>query len=94
MGFYSGLLHSFATLTVLFVVGRAVAKLLQNPDKPHRELVPAWERRATTAVGIPLTLVGLSTMVDGPIAAPVDTVVLLAPGIVLVVYPEFAPTSV
>ncbi|MDS0475214.1 hypothetical protein [Natrinema sp. 1APR25-10V2] len=94
MGFHSGVLNGLAALTVIVFVGRAVVKLLQNPEKPHRELVSARERRATTAVGIPLALVGLSTMAGGPLAVPVAPFALLAPGIVLLVYPEFAPSSV
>lgn len=90
---FAGILNAVAKLTVLVLVGRAIVKLLQNPDENHDELVPRWERRVTTIIGVPLTLVGLSTMVDGPLAVPYETLTVLLPGIVLLVYPNFTPSS-
>ncbi|MFC7139381.1 hypothetical protein ACFQMA_05955 [Halosimplex aquaticum] len=87
-------LRLLATVVVVALVGRACQRLLGDSDESHEELVPAWERRATTAVGVPLTLVGLSTMVEGPLAVPFDALAILLPGIVLLVYPDFSPSAV
>lgn len=86
------LLQLFAAVVVVGLVGRASAKLVRNPDADHDELVPEWERRATTVAGVPLTLVGLSTMVGGPLAVPYNALMLALPGIVLLVYPNFTPS--
>ncbi|TMT85719.1 hypothetical protein E2L06_03565 [Haloterrigena sp. H1] len=94
MGLFAGLLNVLSASIVVVFVGRAVLKLLENPDQPHHELVSARERHATTIIGIPLTLVGLSTMVDGPLAVPYNALLILLPGIVLLVYPDFSPSGV
>lgn len=78
-------------VAALLVVGRAVVLLLEHPDEPHVELVSTAERRVTTLVGVPLLLVGLSTMVGGPLAVPYDAVSLTLLGLVLTVYPDFSP---
>ncbi|WP_226480490.1 hypothetical protein [Natrinema amylolyticum] len=85
-----GLVYGLASLIVVGFVCRAVWKLLRNSETPHRELVLAWERRLTTVAGIPLSLVGASTLVDGPLAVPYDPLMLLFAGVVLLTYPEFA----
>ncbi|WP_436924783.1 hypothetical protein [Halosimplex amylolyticum] len=94
MTLVNAILHLFAVVVVVGFVGRASGQLLADPDEAHDQLVPVWERRATTAVGLPLTLVGLSTMVEGPLAVPYDPLVILLPGIVLLVYPDFSPSAV
>lgn len=94
MGLFAGLLNVLSAGIVVVFVGRAVLKLLENPDRPHRELVSARERHATTIVGIPLTLVGFSTMVGGPLAVPYNALMILLPGIVLFAYPDFSPSGV
>lgn len=91
---FSGVVNALAILTVLGFGGRAALKLLQNPDVPHDELVPAWERRVTTLVGAPLLLVGASTLMEGPLAVHYSPMALLLPGIVLFLYPNFAPSPV
>lgn len=90
---FAWLLNGLASLVVLVFVGRACIKLLQNPDETHGELVPTWERRATTMAGIPLMLLGASTLTNGPLAVPYNPLSLLLPGIVLFVYPDFTPTA-
>lgn len=90
---FAGLLNALASLVVVVFVGRAVLKLLDDPERNHDELASKRERLLTTVVGVPLTLVGLSTMVDGPLAVPYDALALLLPGIVLLVYPNFTPSS-
>lgn len=88
-----GVVNAVAALLVVAFLGRAVVRLLEEPDGVHAELVPAWERRATTLVGVPLLLAGLSTMVDGPLAVPYDPLYLTLLGVVLTVYPDFTPSS-
>ncbi|WP_458210595.1 hypothetical protein [Haladaptatus sp. NG-SE-30] len=84
--------HLIAVL-IVGLVSRACWKLIQNPEKNHRELVPAWERRVTTVVGVPLLLVGLSTMVDGPLAVSFNALTLTLLGAVLSAYPDFTPSG-
>ncbi|RBI63589.1 hypothetical protein DMJ13_03380 [halophilic archaeon] len=90
---FAGVVNAFASLSAFVLVGRAIAKLLQSPEEKHRELVPAWERRATTVVGVPLLLVGVSTMTDGPLAVPYDPLTFTLLGVVLFVYPDFTPSA-
>jgi hypothetical protein len=85
--------NAVAALLVVAVLGRAVVLLLENPEETHAERVSTTERRATTVVGVPLLLVGLSTMVDGPLAIPYDPLYLTFLGLVLTVYPDFTPSS-
>ena len=82
-----------ASLAVVALVGRAVARLLRNSEKSHAELVSVGERRATTAAGVPILLVGLSTIRGGALAVPFDALTLVVLGGVLVVYPDFTPTA-
>jgi hypothetical protein len=93
MAVVTALLNLLAVVVVVGFGGRAARRLLQDPEQAHGNLVSERERRATTAVGVPLALVGASTLVDGPLAVPVDPLVLLLPGIVLLVYPDFTPGS-
>ncbi|WP_459193808.1 hypothetical protein [Halosimplex sp. J119] len=85
--------HLFAVAVVVGCVGRASSQLLRDPEESHEELVSTRERRVTTAVGVPLTLVGLSSMVDGPLAVPLDPLLISISGIVLLVYPDFSPSA-
>lgn len=94
MSLLTGLLDGFFSLVVLGLVGRAVVLLRRNPDVDHDELVPAWERRLTTALGIPVTLVALSTIAGGPLAIQYQSVPFLLAGITLLVYPDFSPSVV
>jgi hypothetical protein len=93
MSLVDGVVHLFAVVVVFGLVARASLKLHENPDRTHQKLVPDWERHSTSAVGLPLTLVGLSTMVDGPLAVPYNPLMIALPGIVLLVYPDFTPSS-
>lgn len=88
------LVNGLASLVVVVFVGRACLRLLDSPEEDHEALVPAWERRATTLVGIPLTLVGLSTMANGPLSVPYNPLALSLAGVVLLVYPDFSPSAV
>jgi hypothetical protein len=90
---FAAVLDPLAGLTVVVLVGRAAARLLKRPETAHDELVPARERHVTTALGVPLTLVGASTLVGGPLAVPSDAGTVLLPGIVLLVYPDFTPSA-
>jgi hypothetical protein len=90
---FAGVANALAPLFAFVLVGRAVAKLLQRPSEEHRELVPAWERRTTTAVGVPLVLVGASTMTNGPLAVPYDPLAFTLFGVVSLVYPDFTPSA-
>jgi hypothetical protein len=89
----AGVVGAVAVLISLGLVGRAAAKLPASPGESHDELVPAWERRLTTAVGVPVLLVGASTLVSGPLAVPYDPLAITLCGAVLVAYPDFAPSS-
>lgn len=89
----AGIVSTVASLIVVVFVGRAMIKLLQDPEEDHDELVPTWERRATTVVGVPLLLVAASTMTNGPLAVPYDPLPLFFAGVVLTAYPNFTPSS-
>lgn len=79
-------------VSVLLIV-RATTRLRKDPATDHDELVPKRERRATTVVGVPLLLVGLSTMVGGPLAVGLPPLPLAVAGSVLGVYPNFEPSA-
>ncbi len=85
--------NNLISVSIVGLVGRSVWKLLKYPEKNHRELVPNWERRVTTVIGVPLLLVGLSTMVDGPLAVSYNALSITLFGAVLSAYPDFTPSS-
>jgi len=93
MSLVNGVVHLVAFVVVVGLVARASSKLLADPAENPQNLISAWERHVTTAVGIPLTLVGLSTMADGPLAVSSNALLITLPGIVLLVYPDFSPSS-
>lgn len=93
MSLMDGVVHLFAVVVVVGFVARATLKLLADPGKDHEKLVPGWERHVTTVVGFPLTMVGLSTMADGPLAVPYNALLVTLAGIVLLVYPDFTPKT-
>jgi hypothetical protein len=73
---------------------RAVGRLPQSPETPPDELVPVWERHATTLVGLPLLVLGLSSITPGPLAVPGYGGVALFLGIVVLPCPNYTPASV
>jgi hypothetical protein len=86
-------LSAAAGLLAVGLVGRAVVSLLRHPNRDHDELVPVRERRVTTAVGLPMLAVGLSTVAGGPFGVSGYGGTLLVLGGVMTVYPEFTPGS-
>jgi|APHM01.1.fsa_nt_gi hypothetical protein len=93
MAIVIAILNLLAVVVVVGFGGRAAIRLLHDPEQAHENLVSKRERRATTAAGGPLTFLGASTLVDGPLTVPADPLVLLLRDIVLLVYPDFTPES-
>jgi len=87
----TALVDGAAALVVFGLVGRAANRLRKNPERAHADLVPAWEHRVTTAVGVPVLAVAVSSMVDGPIDVGYVSIPILLAGLALLLYPEFAP---
>jgi len=82
-----------AALVVVGLVWRAGSRLLRNPETDHADLVPAWERRVTTLVGVPVLAVAVSSMADGPLDVGYASIPIFLAGLTLLLYPQFAPRT-
>jgi len=87
----TALVDGAAALVVVGLVWRAGSRLLRNPDKDHADLVPTWERRVTTAVGVPVLAIAVSSMADGPLDVGHASIPAFLAGLTLLLYPEFSP---
>ncbi|WP_323675362.1 hypothetical protein [Halorubellus sp. PRR65] len=91
MSTLNGIVYAVSTVVFLGLVGRAVVRLLDEPDAAAADRVPAWERHGTTALGVPVALLALSTAAEGwPDFGFVSAPFVLA-GASLLLYPDFAP---
>lgn len=94
MALFVDVANALAALVAVGVIARAATRLLENPEEDHEDLVPARERHATTLAGVPVLLVAASTLTDGPLAVPLNPIVLLVLGGVLVAYPDLSPSGI
>ena len=92
MGVLAGGIDAVVLLICVVLVGRATAVLYEQPAVRPSERMSDWESHATTAVGFPAVMVGITVM-GGALTLPGDTLALTLVGAVAVGYPDFLAGS-
>ena len=88
MGVLAGGIDAVVMLACVVLIGRAIAVLYEQPSVKPSERVPDWEPHATTVIGFPAMVVGITVM-GGALTLPGDTLALTLVGAVAVGYPDF-----